>query len=160
MGSTFASHAGPVVEILMIGAWINGMAFIPFSLLQAQGRPDLVAKIHALEVVPFIIILWFLLKLFGLPGAALAWVLRASIDALLLFAAARFKFQHLVQVTPALALVLAAYVVAQFAASSLLWALLLATGMALASAAAAVVFDPNARKLLLLVRGRLIPVGN
>ena len=44
MGATFASHAGPVVEILMIGAWINGVAFIPFSLLQAQGRPDVVAK--------------------------------------------------------------------------------------------------------------------
>ena len=85
MGADFASHATPVIELLLVGAWVNGIAFIPYSFLEGQGRPDLVAKLHALEFLPFIVTLWFLLHRFGLPGAALAWSGRVAVDALLLF---------------------------------------------------------------------------
>ena len=76
MGKDFASVAGPVAELLLIGAWINGLAYIPAALLHGQNRPDLVAKFHALEIIPFIFVLWFLSSQFGLIGSAAAWVIQ------------------------------------------------------------------------------------
>jgi hypothetical protein len=59
--------------------------------LQANNRPDLTAKFHALELLPFLGILWFGIQWFGLIGAALAWTLRVVADAVLLFAVAGQK---------------------------------------------------------------------
>ena len=89
LGLDFARRALPVGEILLVGFWINSLAFIPFALLQAQGRPDVCAKFHLYEVVPFLIVLWWGLHTWGLAGAAMAWTLRVSVDAGLLFGASR-----------------------------------------------------------------------
>lgn len=85
VGVEVASHAAYVGEIVLAGVWINSIAFIPYAHLQAQGRPDLVARLHLCEVLPFIGVLWFLLQWLGMTGAAVAWSLRVSVDALLLF---------------------------------------------------------------------------
>jgi O-antigen/teichoic acid export membrane protein len=85
VGRNFAAHAAPVGIIIIIGIWINCLAYIPFNHLQATNRPDLPAKFHALELLPFLGILWFALHYFGLIGAAWAWTLRVSIDSVLLF---------------------------------------------------------------------------
>ncbi len=84
IGAEFASHATPVAHVLLLGAWANGIALIPYTLLQGQGRPDLTAKIHAAEVVPFLIVLWLLMTHFGLVGAAIAAALRTGSDCLIL----------------------------------------------------------------------------
>jgi O-antigen/teichoic acid export membrane protein len=88
VGAAFASHAAPVATILLLGMWINGLAYIPYNHLQARNRPDIVAKFHTIEVVPFLALLWLGLHFFGLPGAAWATTLRVTIDAVLLFAVA------------------------------------------------------------------------
>ena len=92
LGHDFAAAATPVAQALLVGTWINGIALVPFALLQAQGRPDIVAKFHALEIIPFLLILWALMSLFGLTGAAYAWVLRVVVDgALLLWATGNLR---------------------------------------------------------------------
>jgi len=88
VGAAFAAHAAPVGMILLLGIWANGLAYIPYNHLQARNRPDLTAKFHLLELLPFLFILWCGLHFFGLIGAAGAWSLRAISDAVLLFAAA------------------------------------------------------------------------
>jgi O-antigen/teichoic acid export membrane protein len=88
IGADFAAVAAPVAEILFFGAWINGLAFVPYGLLQSQGRPDVTGKFHAAEVLPFIGILWGLTSAYGITGAALAWSLRCATDAACLFWAA------------------------------------------------------------------------
>ncbi len=88
VGADFAKHAAPVGIVLLIGVWINSLAFIPYSHLQATERPDLIAKFHAAELVPFLGVLWVGLHVFGLIGAAWAWTFRVTVDALLLFAVA------------------------------------------------------------------------
>lgn len=98
----FAKTAAPVGEIILIGLWINGLAFLPFSLLQSQGRPDLTAKFHALEVIPFLGVLWLGMQWFGLQGAALAWTLRVIVDAGLLFWVTRLASSVLSDLWPAL----------------------------------------------------------
>jgi hypothetical protein len=113
----------------MIGAWFNGIAFIPFVLLQGQGRPDLTAKAHAAEILPFIGILWSLTHALGLPGAALAWTIRTIVDAVVIFLLAGCRAAYLLRLGPALLLVLATYGLAQMDQPSLLWALLYAVGI-------------------------------
>jgi O-antigen/teichoic acid export membrane protein len=88
VGSGFASHAAPVATILLMGMWINGLAWIAYGHLQARNRPDIVAKFHTLEVIPYLIGVWFGLHHFGLIGAAWATTLRVSVDGILLFAVA------------------------------------------------------------------------
>ena len=107
VGSAFASHAAPVGEILLLGIWINGLAFVPFALLQARGRPDIVAKFHLLEVVPFLLLLWFALTRIGIAGAAAAWTLRVTVDAALLFVAAGLPLATAKPLAPTAALIAA-----------------------------------------------------
>jgi O-antigen/teichoic acid export membrane protein len=89
VGDDLATHAAPVGEILLLGMWVNSLAVVPFGFLQAQGRPDLPAKFHVLEVVPYIGALVLGLHVAGIRGAAWAWTARAAADALLLFWATR-----------------------------------------------------------------------
>ena len=88
VGQRFADHAVPIGVALMVGVWINSLAFIPAAHLGAINRPDLPAKFHAYEILPFIGILWFGLHFYGLIGAAWAWTLRVAVDAVLLFVVA------------------------------------------------------------------------
>jgi O-antigen/teichoic acid export membrane protein len=87
VGAGFAGHAAPLGIILLVGVWVNGLAYVPYGQLQASGRPDIPAKFHAAELIPFLGILWLGLHYFGLVGAAYAWSLRVAVDALLLFRA-------------------------------------------------------------------------
>jgi len=160
MGAPFASYAGPVAEILMVGAWFNGVAFIPFSLLQAQGRPDLVAKLHTLELAPFIAILWLLLQHFGLPGAALAWVLRVAIDALLLFDLAGFRARYLLRVTPAFALLLLSYLIGRLIDGSAIRSVLVAGAMVLLCGLVSTIFDAGSRQALWRLHNRLVMLAS
>lgn len=84
IGAEFAENAATLTIILLAGFWVNCLAAIPYSLLQAKGRPDLVAKCHMLEVVPYLLLLYVGLSFFGLVGAALAFSIRAAADAAIL----------------------------------------------------------------------------
>lgn len=85
IGGDFALHAAPVAQILFLGAWVNGLAFITLTLIQSQGRPDITGKLHMIEIVPFLAILWALTSTLGINGAAIAWSVRCAADALALF---------------------------------------------------------------------------
>lgn len=108
VGPVLADTASPVGQILLIGIWFNSLAYIAYALLQGQGRPDLTAKLHMLELAPYILVLWVGVTMAGPQGAAWAWVLRAIVDAALLFVAARFPGTYLAPlITPAVLTVLA-----------------------------------------------------
>jgi O-antigen/teichoic acid export membrane protein len=85
LGADLAQNVAPVLLILLPGIWFNGMAHIPYNYLQATGKPNVVAIIHSLEILPYVGILMAGLYLFGIPGVAFAWTLRATADALLLY---------------------------------------------------------------------------
>lgn len=87
LGIEFAQKSTLVLQILAIGALANSLAYVPFSLLQGLGRPDLPAKFHLLELPLYLGLAWFLIKNLGISGAALAWTLRVSLDAFLLLGA-------------------------------------------------------------------------
>ena len=52
---------------------MSGSAFVAFTLLQSQGRADLTGKLHIIEFLPFLALLWSLTLAFGVIGAAIAW---------------------------------------------------------------------------------------
>ncbi len=87
IGAELAAKMAPVAIILLLGIWINGPAFIPYAYMPAQGRPDLMTKFYLAELLPFLLILWALIAWLGIVGAALAWVLRSSADAIFCFVA-------------------------------------------------------------------------
>jgi len=91
VGPEFAKASASVGEVLLIGVWVNNLAWIPLTMLQAQGRPEVVAKFHVIELLPFIIALWIGIAIAGLQGAAWAWVVRVTVDAILLFSAAGLR---------------------------------------------------------------------
>lgn len=154
-GAAFAGPATPVMQLLLLGAWVNGVAYIPHALLQAQGRPDLVAKLHAVEIVPFIAVLWVLLHQFGLPGAALAWTGRVTFDALFLMKLAQFRAVHLIRLLPPFALVVAAYVTVSLAEMQPLMSVLVAGLSFLACVGGALAFDGTLRNLLVALYARV-----
>jgi O-antigen/teichoic acid export membrane protein len=80
IGAEAAAQSTPVAYILMVGFWANGLAQLPFASLQAAGRTDAPAKVHLIEVIPYLLLLWACLRWLGLPGAALAWTLRGTAD--------------------------------------------------------------------------------
>lgn len=88
LGAEYADQGALALQILAIGVLINGLAYVPFGLLQSMGRPDLPARFHLLELPIQLGLAWFLVSVWGIPGAALAWTLRVALDAALLYAAA------------------------------------------------------------------------
>lgn len=85
LGSEFARNSTRVAQWLAIGVFFNGLAQIPFALVQSAGRPDLTAKLHLIELPLYLIALWWLVNAFGIEGAAIAWMARVVVDTLFLF---------------------------------------------------------------------------
>lgn len=91
----FAARAARSGELLLLGIWINAFAQVPYSLLLARGRPDLVTKLYLLQILPYLGLLYGGLALWGATGAALAWSVRAGVDTVMLFAAAGSTWNEL-----------------------------------------------------------------
>lgn len=89
LGPDYARESATVLRILALGVLINGLAQTPFTFLQAAGRPDLTAKFHIGELFLHLPVTWFLVVHYGVAGAALAWLIRVSIDTTLLMYANR-----------------------------------------------------------------------
>ena len=85
LNADFAGTATPVLQLLLIGIFVNSAAHLPYALLQAHGRSDLTAKLHLLELPVFAVLLIAGVHWFGITGAALAWTLRVTLDAALLY---------------------------------------------------------------------------
>lgn len=90
----FAKDALPIVWILCVGIWINAIAFVPYTFMHAFGEPKQTAIFHLIELVLYIIALWWLTNHYGLIGAAWAWVGRVSLDFLLLKFASAKQFKN------------------------------------------------------------------
>jgi O-antigen/teichoic acid export membrane protein len=89
LGAEFAQHSFRVLQWLAVGVFINSLAFVPSSLLQGVGRPDLTATVHLIELPVYLGLLWWLIGARGIEGAAIAWSARVTVDALFLFVLAK-----------------------------------------------------------------------
>jgi O-antigen/teichoic acid export membrane protein len=89
LGNDFAQHSSRVLQWLAIGILVNGLANVPFALVQGAGRPDQTAKLHVAELPFYLLALWFFTYRWGIEGTAIAWVLRVTVDAFFLILLSR-----------------------------------------------------------------------
>lgn len=82
LGMEFAEAANAVVTWLVAGVLVNSVAQILFAKVQGAGRSDWTAKLHLLELLPYVGLLWIMLHYYGIAGAAFAWFIRVVIDTL------------------------------------------------------------------------------
>lgn len=61
LGGDFAENASLPLRILAAGVFVNSLAHVPFALIQGVGRADLVAKLHLLELIPYLTIVVLLI---------------------------------------------------------------------------------------------------
>lgn len=85
LGKAFAQKSAPILQLLIIGVFLNSLARMPFDLIQSLGRPDLTARLHLLELIIYLPVLWWMISAYGILGAAIAWVGRIFLDTSLLF---------------------------------------------------------------------------
>ncbi|TLX58052.1 hypothetical protein DN824_10415 [Stutzerimonas nosocomialis] len=81
---SFAEHAAPVLRILAAGVLLNSLAQIFQTCLLSHGKARWMAKLHMLECLLYLPVLFIALQRFGILGAAWAWTLRVTADALLM----------------------------------------------------------------------------
>ena len=146
VGESFAVQSIPVARMLLIGAWLNGLAFIPFSLLLGQRRPDTTARIHLIEIVPFVLATYALVRLFGIDGAAWAWSLRGGCDFIVMLLAAGCWNRYLLRALPAAGLMALAGLVAPLMPEAIGWTLFWATLLGGACLVIGLAVDPGARQ--------------
>lgn len=84
LGSEFAENSSVVAQFLIVGFWFNAFAMISYIRLQAKGRPEQVAFVLLVELIPYLLALYFGLKFFGILGCAAAFAARCALDFLLL----------------------------------------------------------------------------
>jgi len=145
----FAEVAAPVGEILLIGVWINSLAWVPAVMLQGQGRPAIVAKLHAMELVPYVTILWIGMAWAGLQGAAWAWVLRVAVDALLMFWASGLRARVFSVLWIGLALIAAVHLAVHLTAEMSIPRGIVATVVLMAAISYSLRVAPNDLRLIL-----------
>jgi O-antigen/teichoic acid export membrane protein len=94
LGPAFAQNGTAVMRWLAAGILVNGVATVPFILIQSAGRPSLVAKAETAQLPLYIIAIWLLTMRFGIVGTAIAWTGRVTIDAIILFACSHRVLPH------------------------------------------------------------------
>lgn len=82
VGPRIAQHSAPVLQVLAVGVWFNVLAQVPQTSLQAAGHADVVGKVSLIELPLYAALAWWLTLQGGITGAALAWTLRAAVNAL------------------------------------------------------------------------------
>jgi O-antigen/teichoic acid export membrane protein len=143
VGREFAEASTLVAQILLFGAWMNGVALLPYSQLQAQGRPNVTAHLHMVEIVPFLLCLWLLIEHAGLPGAALAWTLRVGADCLALLWFARSLHGMALRALPAVGLMLLSFAIAAGQQPAPISALALGSVLGIAFLAFGIMMEPK-----------------
>lgn len=80
LGKDFSENSTGVFRILLIGFLFNAFAQLTFSKIQAMGHSKLIAIVHLCELLPYLIVFYFLVKEWGILGAAFAWGMRCFVD--------------------------------------------------------------------------------
>lgn len=91
LGEYFADNSWVVLSLLAIGVLFNGIALIPYTIIQAVGDARSTGLLHIFELFIYIPLLFLLLKIYGLNGAAMAWSIRTGIDLIFLLIIANKK---------------------------------------------------------------------
>ena len=99
VGPSFAVDSAPVLKWLAVGVFANSLAQAPFAMLQGTGRPDITAKLHLAELPLYVAGLAWVTHTHGIVGVAIAWTVRVTLDAVVLFVFANRRIEGLTRRT-------------------------------------------------------------
>ena len=74
MGAAFAKVATLPMQLLLPAFWMEAMAAILYFRLLAQGRPGTSAAVAAVILLPYCLLMYFLVSAWGVPGAGVAYI--------------------------------------------------------------------------------------
>lgn len=80
LGQIYAEISGPLLKIMSIGFLCNALNLIPYTALQAAGRSKQTALVYVVELVPYLLLIMFMVNQFGLYGAAWSWVIKTVFE--------------------------------------------------------------------------------
>jgi O-antigen/teichoic acid export membrane protein/glycosyltransferase involved in cell wall biosynthesis len=100
LGPQFAAQSTVVLQVITVVFCFNGLAFVPFTSVQALGRPDLKAIQDLVTIPIYATVAWWLMRHYGINGAAYAKLLLTVVDCFILYTFASrlkaFSFRDLV----------------------------------------------------------------
>ena len=73
LGREFAANSATVLQIMLLGILVNSQARLMNTLTQSEGRADITARVHLLELVLYIVALVWVVPRYGVIGAAWVW---------------------------------------------------------------------------------------
>jgi O-antigen/teichoic acid export membrane protein len=122
VGREIGVQSAPVGRILLIGFWCNAMALVPFTQLQAAGRPRTVTMILLLQIPLYLGALYVAMIGYGIVGCAVALAARFGVD----FIMQSLAVDRRIQAAPALGgslilLIAAAVLSSRLALNDPLW---------------------------------------
>jgi O-antigen/teichoic acid export membrane protein len=79
-GEIFAEKSAFIVICLTLGIFVHSIARFIWYFIQAAGRPDLAARLHLAELPIYMFAVYFLIRRYGINGAAMGWTLRIVVD--------------------------------------------------------------------------------
>lgn len=82
-GPDYGVNSTPAFFIAVGGLIFSILAYAPYCLLVSYGRSEIIARIHVMELLPYLPVAALLTWYFGIIGAAAAWSLRLAFDAAL-----------------------------------------------------------------------------
>lgn len=85
MGASFADQSAEVMKILAVLFLINAFAMIPYTSVQALGRPDLKAILDLVALPLYVVFAWFFMRHAGINGAAIAKLVLTVYDCAFLY---------------------------------------------------------------------------
>lgn len=85
LGTKFADNSSLILQLLAIGVILNSLAAIPFNFFQGTGKPYIPALINLIELPFYFLVLWIVIKEWGIIGAASIWLIRIILDTIILF---------------------------------------------------------------------------
>lgn len=85
LGSEYSSQYSNVIKILSIGLVSYTLGTMCIAWLHAHGKTHTTAKLNLLEFPLYLALVYFAIKIFGIEGAAVAWVARVTLNALVLY---------------------------------------------------------------------------
>jgi O-antigen/teichoic acid export membrane protein len=85
LGSQFASQSTTVMQLVTVLFFLNAFAMLPFTSVQALGRPELKAILDLIVLPIYAISAWWLMHRAGVNGAALAKLFITILDFAVLY---------------------------------------------------------------------------
>ncbi|NWK78266.1 flippase [Aquitalea sp. LB_tupeE] len=80
MGEAYVLIGAEALRILLVGFIFSAMAHLPYVEIQARGHSHITAAINAIELLPYMGMLYLMIDHFGIIGAAISWTVRMIVD--------------------------------------------------------------------------------